>query len=264
MRILLGALALLFSLSSFAAQTPPLPLEQCKIQAPYGFPTTNKKTVSTICRAGYFTIHDNKAKIPVVTAYVLKPEHAVGCEARDNSFAVDRSLPSSGRSGNKDYAKSGHDIGHMANAADLKWSSAAQDSAALLSNAAPQLPEFNRGIWKKLEDTTRGWTLSRQHDVLIYVGPVYNPKTDKTIGKGFVGVPHAFFKILVDVQSSEVQVFLMKHEGSQAEFQTFITSLAEVQKQTGIVFPMPKEAKFTSTWPIEIKSVGRLKSCALK
>lgn len=264
MKHILVVLSLLFSLGAVSAQQITLPIEECKVHAPFGFPSTKKTSVSKICRVGYFTIHDNKAKIPVVTSYVLKVQHSMGCEERDNSFSIDRSLPYSSRSGNKDYAKSGYDIGHMANAADLKYSQEAQASAAILSNAAPQLPEFNRGIWKKLEDTTRGWVMSRQSDILIYVGPVYNPKTDRTIGKGFVGVPHAYFKILTDLRTNESQVFLMEHKGSRAEFQTFVTSLAEVQKRTGIVFPMPPAVKFTSVWPIEIKSVGHLRSCPLK
>lgn len=252
------------SVSSNAAQSTqpePLPIDECKIHAPFGFPTTKKKTVTKICREGYFTIHDNSAKIPLVSSYVLKPEHATGCEPRDNSFSVDRSLPPSFRAGNKDYAKSKSDIGHMVNAADLKYSPKAQATAALFSNAAPQLPGFNRGIWKKLEDTSRGWALSRIHDLQIYVGPIYDPKKDGTIGVGRVGNPHAFFKIITDMTTNESQVFIMNNEPSQQQFMSFITSLAEVQRRTGLVLPLPKEVKFTSEWPIELKSVSALKAC---
>ena len=265
MRHLLATLLLLVSTVA-SASPPPLPLERCKIHAPYGFVTTKKQAVTPICREGYYTLHDNKAKIPLYTSYVLRPEHAVGCGERDNTFEVDRSLPPLGRSGNKDYAKSGFDIGHMANAADLKYSPAAQATAALLSNAAPQLPEFNRGIWKKLEDTTRGWSVSRQNPLLIQLGTLYTEKTDTTIGKGRVGVPHAFFKIITDTVTGEVQVFLFKHEGSKAELDTFITSLEEVQRQSGLKIPLPQKPTFTKLWPITLKSARSAKSatCGLQ
>jgi endonuclease G len=266
MKRLLTVLSLLLSTSVFAAQPAPLSVEACMVHLPFGTPTVRKQDVQPICREGYFTIHDNKAKIPVVSAYVLTPENASSaCSARDSSFEVDRSLPPLGRSGNKDYAKSGYDIGHMVSAEDLKYSPVAQAVAALLSNAAPQEPGFNRGVWKKLEGTTRGWAISRENPILVYVGPVYSRTQGSTIGKGRVVVPHAFFKILVDTKTGETQVFLMQHESSTERLETFITSLAEVQRQTGVQFPMPAKPVF-GAWPIMMKSNQRAKAeaCALK
>ncbi len=265
MKRFLAALLLILSTSTFAAQPAPLPLEQCSSQAVYGFPTYAKQDVTPICREGYLTVHNNKAKIPLYSAYVLTPEHATGCSSRDSSFEVDRSLPPSVRAGNKDYAKSGYDIGHQVSAEDLKFSPAAQAGAALLSNAAPQLPEFNRGVWKKLEDTTRGWALSRNHPLQVYVAPIVNTKQDVTIGKGRVSVPHGFVKILIDTVTQETQVFVFKHEGSKEPLDTFITSLAEAQRQTGVQFPMPPRPVF-GAWKIELKSNQRAKAavCSLK
>lgn len=260
-------LFLVLSTSVFAAQDKPLPIAECLQFIPFGIPTTRKTAgVPTICRAGYVLQHDNVAKIPMWVSYTLNAEKAVGCVDRDSSFEVDRSLPPSGRSENKDYAKSDYDIGHMANAADLKWSQDAQNSAAILSNAAPQLPSFNRGIWKKLEDSTRGWALSSGNSLLIYTGPIYNRKLDPTIGQGRVTVPNAFFKIIIDKNTSEVQVYLFKHEGSKEMLKTFITSLANIQRQTGIVFPMPPTPIFTSTWERKIKNSNKAKSanCSIR
>lgn len=266
MKRLLTVLSLLLSTSVFAAQPAPLPLDACMVHLPYGAPTVRKQDVQPICREGYFTIHDNKAKIPVVSAYVLTPENASSaCSLRDSTFEVDRSLPPLGRSGNKDYAKSGYDIGHMVSAEDLKYSPVAQAVAALLSNAAPQEPGFNRGVWKKLEDTTRGWAISRGNPIVVYVGPVYSRTQSSTIGKGRVLVPHAFYKILIDTVTRESQVFLLMHESSKEKLDTFITSLAEVQRQTGVQFPMPDKPKF-GAWPITMKSNQKAKAlaCALK
>jgi DNA/RNA endonuclease G (NUC1) len=262
---LLLALTLSFFLGSVYAEQPaPLPLTECTAQAPFGFPRTKKLDVQAICRTGYLALHDNKAKIPAYVSYVLKPENAVGCAERDSSFSPDRSLPPGMRAETKDYAKSGYDIGHLANAADLRYSILAQSTAAILSNAAPQLAAFNRGIWLKLESATRGWAISRDSSLLIYVGPIYNVKQDPTIGKGMVTVPHAFFKIITDLKTHEVLVFIFKHEGSSNELKVFITSFAEVQKQTGIVFPLPKNPVFTEIWPIELKTVreARAEACS--
>lgn len=246
---------------AYAGQPQPRPLEQCRSQAVFGFPTYVKQDATAICREGYLTVHNNSAKIPLYSTYVLSPARANGCSSRDSTFEVDRSLPPSVRAGNKDYAKSGYDIGHQVSAEDLKFSVEAQEGAALLSNAAPQLPEFNRGIWKKLEDTARGWAISRNHDMQIYVAPVVDVKNGPKIGKGRVSVPSAFVKIIIDTGTNEVQVFMMKNEASKAELSSFIVSLAEAQRATGIVFPMPLRPKFNS-WPVELKSNRSTKAAA--
>lgn len=257
-------LALFFSGSVFAEQPPPAPLTECVSAAPYGFPVSRKKDTTAICRTAYFTVYDNKAKIPLYSVYVLRPEHAAGCEARDNTFEADMSLPPELRSTKRDFAKQKIkvDIGHLVNAADLKYSPEAQAVAAILTNGAPQYPSFNRGIWKKLEDTTRGWAISRNHPLAIYVGPIKSVK-DSTVGNGVV-VPGAFFKIIVDMTTNEVMVFNFKHKASKEPLSSFITSLAEVQKLTGIIFPMPSNATYTSTWDITLKNANSAKTCSIK
>jgi endonuclease G len=252
MKKLLSILLLAISLNALAEQVPALPMAACLVEAPYGFPSSKKQDTSLICRTAYALEHDNKAKIPVWVSYTLTPEHSIGCLPRVNAFAPDKSVISGATL--KDYAKSGYDMGHQANSGDMRWDENVQIESFILSNMAPQLPVFNRQIWKKLEDATRGWAISRSHELLIYVGPIYDRAQDKFIGPGMVTVPHAFYKIITDTKTSEVQVFLFKHEGSDAELSTFITSLAEVQRLTDLVFPMPDVPVFSGFWPIQLKN----------
>jgi endonuclease G len=251
-KLLLTALLFVQAGLAFAAQPEPLPIEACAAQVPYGSPASKKQSVTLICRGVYQTLFDNNAKIPIYSAYVLTPEHATGCFPRSNAWKADASVPSSPRPAN--YAKSKYDIGHMVNAEDLKWSAEAQKTAPITTNSAPQPPEFNRGVWKKLEDTTRGWALTRNHPILIYVGAIYNRDQNPTIGRDMVTVPPTFYKVLVDTVTLEVMPFIMDAKGSQEDLGTFIVSIAEVQKQTGLVLPLPAGAQFNGLWPIEMKS----------
>jgi endonuclease G len=247
------------SLANAQSQNPPADVKTCAAQIPYGIPTVAKQDTTVICRKAYILQHDNKAKIPEWVSYVLTPDHTTGCVKRSNAFAPDESLSLDQRSNLKDYAKSGYDIGHQANDGDMSWDNQVERESFILSNMAPQLPGFNRGIWKKLEDQTRAWSVNRNHALLVYVGPVYN-KQDKTIGKNMVVVPHAFYKIIVDTETSEVMVFEFQHQGAKGSLNQFITSLAQVQKDTGIVFPMPKSAKFADTiWTSASKSARKAK-----
>lgn len=249
------------------SQSAPLDPAQCAAQVPYGIPKTQKQDVTPICRRAYFLQHDNKAKIPQWVAYVLTPEHATGCEKRLSAFKSDRSLPADKRAELSDYSKSGYDTGHIANSADMSWDIDVARESFILSNMTPQLPEFNRGIWKKLEDQTRAWAVGRQSPILIYAGPIYNRDQDKTIGKNMVTVPHGFYKILIDTKTGETLVFKFANEAGTGSLDKYLTSIEQVQKETGIVFPMPKKAvKSTSIWPSVTRNASAAKKevCSIK
>lgn len=268
MRRILTALVLVIACSSVQGkQEAPLPISQCVDEAPYGLPKVRKSDTNTICRMGYVLEHDNKAKIPMWVSYTLKPEEAVGCNGREDAFASDKSLPTGKRSEPKDYAKSGYDTGHLANDGDFRWDLQASQESFILSNMVPQLPGFNRGIWKKLEDHTRGWAISRKHELLIYTGPVYKREQDPTIGKGMVTVPRAFYKIIVDTTTGDTMSFMFTHTPSKADLSAFMSSVPEIQRQTGVVFPMPKKPVHAQVpWPLKVKSATSTKKgvCPIK
>ena len=69
---------------------------------------------------------------------------------RLDGFVSDVMVPNSPTP--KVYDKSGYDRGHLAPADDFDWSELAMSESFLMTNIAPQLAGFNRGIWKKLEN----------------------------------------------------------------------------------------------------------------
>jgi endonuclease G len=237
-------------------------MDACKAHLPYGQPKVSKSDITPICREGYALAHDNKAKIPAWVAYTLTPASATGCDDRAAGFKPEPSVPAGKRAETKDYAKSGYDIGHMANSADMRSTDQLSLESNVLSNAAPQLPGLNRAAWKSLEVRSRAWAAGRGDDILVYVGPIYDLKGATTIGKNAVVVPTAFYKVLVDQKTLEVLVFIYPHAASKATPQTFRSSIAEVQKQTGIIIPLPKGAKLTGPmWPTMAQAA---KVCSIK
>jgi endonuclease G len=263
-------LAFLFfvSLGAFAEQAKPLPIDSCiGTRAPYGLILSKKSNTTVVCRAGYVLEHDNTAHIPIWVSYDLEPINAIGCLPRSDAFATDESLAPGAASTMKDYSKSGYDTGHMANDGDFRWNAQRSKESFILSNMAPQLPAFNRGIWKRLEGATRGWAISRGHTLVIYVGPIYSRDQDLRLKNSDVTIPHSFFKIIIDQNSGETLAFIFNHEGSSSNLQTFMTSVPEIQRQTGLVIPLPSNAKLSSTlWPIVLKNATSTKkvSCSLK
>lgn len=270
MRVLLAMfLSLLVSTTNaneLLAPRPSMPMESCTQHVPYGTPKSARDATTTICREGYALEHDNKAHIPAWVAYSLTPEQALGCYPRVAHFQPDPSIPDDASARAKDYAKSGYDIGHMANDGDMRWSPQVELESNLFSNAAPQLPGLNRAGWKMLEDQTRAWAVQRGHSLLIYVGPVYEKTAPTTIGKDHVTVPLSFYKIIVDQTTNEVMVFLYPHQDTSAPPSTFQISLAVVQGITQIVFPLPAEVSFSkSVWPSSTKSARfeKVRTCIL-
>ena len=272
MRIIISLFAL--AMSTFVAyaadQRAPLPAAECAVHAPWGQPTVAKPDATLICRQGYFLYHDNQAHIPSWVAWSITPEHVNGCIARTNAFAADASLPKGKSATPADYAGSGYDQGHLANDAHQSWDLTVEKESFLMTNMSPQLPGLNRGIWTLLETATGAWVFSRQHTLVVYAGNVYNTSasTTKKIGASGVVVPDALYKIVIDKNTNEVLAFLFPHKENQGNDLTVVqVTVADVEKATGTVFPLPAGANKTAKpalWPVDFKAVADNKKAICK
>ena len=253
---------LLAASSAFAwDQTPPQTPQACAAQVPYGMPVSTTQGI-VICRHAYISQNDTHAKLPIWVSYALTTQHALGCVPRSNAFAPDASLPKGQRAELKDYAGSGFDIGHTAPDGDMSFDDQAEHESFLLSNMTPQLPGLNRGIWKLLETSVRGWALERGHTMVVYAGPIYNA-SDKTIGDDKVVVPHAFYKIVIDSSTNEVAGFIFPHVGNQGNNLLVVrATVASVEQQTGVKFSLPvaaKELPLTQLWAMDFGTLTKAK-----
>lgn len=245
-------------------QAPPLPAASCQTQIPYGKPISRTSNTALICRDAYLLLSDLHAKVPIWVAYTLTPAHSIGCIARSNAFAADQSLEQDERAVPSDYAASGYDIGHQAPDGDMSWDDQVERESFILTNMAPQLPGLNRGIWKLLESNVRAWAYERNHTLLVYVGPIYAYGTDKTIGPDKVDVPISFYKIVVDTTTNEVLAFIFPHaEGLGTDLTKMRSTVADVQKETGVTFPLPKGySEPAALWPVTMKTFTAAKKTA--
>lgn len=233
---------LLMSTSAFAwDQRPPLPVQQCQIHSPYGFAQTNK-SVQPICREAYLVAYDAPAKIPLYVAYTLEPKNALGCFPRTNAFVADQSIQ--GGATPSDYAGTGYDKGHAAPDGDLSWTQQVEYESFLMTNMYPQHGSLNRGIWKLLETSVRGWAVQRNQAYTIYVGALYGPG-DLTIGKGVV-VPHGFYKIVINNVTKEVAGWGFPHVKPYGNLGNDLTKyrvpLNTIMQQSGVKFMLPAGA----------------------
>jgi len=258
---LILALTALTSTQSFAwTQRAPQDPQTCKVHAPYGFPQT--AGVQPICRQAYLVGYDAAAKLPKYVTYELLPQNALGCVARTNAFAADQSVPNGATPA--DYAGTGYDKGHMSPDGDLSWDVQVEFESFLMTNMSPQAGSLNRGIWKLLETSVRGWTVQRNQSYTVYVGGVYNAQ-DKKIGNGVV-VPHGFYKIVINNQTNEVAGWAFPHVAPYPNLGNnlvqFRLPIAQIEAAAGVKFAYPAGAKELAPgaeWPVDFGALTNAK-----
>jgi endonuclease G len=241
-RFILTVLVLFSSVSYGWEQREPMPLEQCKVHAPYGYPES-VRPVAPICRQAYLVGYDAQAKLPEWVAYELLPQNALGCVTRTNAFAADQSVP--GGASPADYIGTGYDKGHMSPDGDLSWDVQVEFESFLMTNMSPQAGSLNRGIWKLLETSVRGWAVQHNQSYTIYVGGLYNDN-DKKIGNGVV-VPHGFYKIVINNQTNEVAGWAFPHVAPYPNLGNnlvpFRKPIAQIEGIADIKFAFPAGAR---------------------
>jgi endonuclease G len=153
---------------------------------------------------------------------------------RTNDFAPDPLIPGTNLA--VDYAKSGYDRGHLAPAADMGYSMETMVQSFYYSNMSPQVPRFNRGIWKKLEMQVRNWAI--QYDSLyIITGPIFSDSM-KVVGPHRVAVPKAYYKVLLQKRNGVWFGigFILPNANLKGNNMKFATTIDRVEELTGIDF----------------------------
>lgn len=183
-----------------------------------------------------FTVNFNADKhIPNYVAWELTRDHVDGPYKRSNNFRADESVI--GCPTPEDYRRSGYDRGHMAPAADMKWSRQAMDACFLLTNICPQSQHLNTWPWRKLEEATRRWA-ARDSALIVICGPILTDRITETIGATEVAVPKRFFKVLLAPYANPPRgiAFVMSNLVQPGGMQTAATSIDEVERITGMDF----------------------------
>jgi len=243
-------------------QRLPLPVDACKVHSPYGFAQT-QRTAQPICREAYLVAYDAPVKIPVYVAYTLLPQNALGCFPRTNAFVADQSLGSTGARPD-DYAGTGYDKGHAAPDGDLSWTQQVEYESFLMTNMYPQHGSLNRGIWKLLETSVRGWSVQLNQSFTIYVGAVYGAG-DETIGKGII-VPHGYYKIVINNNTGAMAGWAFPHTKPYVNLGNDLTKfrlpIAQIEQVAGVKFAFPTKAQELAPgaeWPVNYGDLTKAK-----
>jgi endonuclease G len=263
MKKLLLLLLTAVSLNVYAwDQRPPLPVEACKVHSPYGWAQT-ARTAQPICREAYLVAYDAPVKIPAYVAYTLLPQNALGCFPRTNAFVADASLNGTGARPD-DYAGTGYDKGHAAPDGDLSWTQQVEYESFLMTNMYPQHGSLNRGIWKLLETSIRGWAVQTNQSYTIFVGAMYGAGNEY-IGKGVI-VPHGYYKIVINNNTKQIAGWRFPHTKPYVNLGNDLTKfrvpVAQIMQEAGVKYAFPAgavEVQPGQEWPVDYGALTKAK-----
>lgn len=202
-------------------------------EASYEIPAL-KKSDKVIVYEGFTLSYNPKTLLPNWVAYELTSSEVDGTYPRVSGFSMD--LDYKGRQAmREDYSSTGWDKGHMAPAADMKWSRTAMYESFFLTNICPQDHELNGNDWLTLEKLGREWA-KRFGSVYIVCGPIVGNNYYGTIGDNKVVVPDAFFKAFLVVEEHRYHAiaFVMQNESKHHRIQEYAMTVNELEDLIGL------------------------------
>lgn len=175
---------------------------------------------------------------------------------RSDRFRPDPAIPG-GSATLEDYRGSGFDRGHLAPAADFRFSAQAMLESFLFSNMSPQRPAFNRGIWASLEAIVRGWA-DRYGEIFVVTGPVLDRADFERIGPNRVSVPHYYYKAILYWNGDDARciAFILPNQREESPLASYACTIDDLEERTGLDFfpSLPDElevrieAEFDLSW----------------
>ena len=185
---------------------------------------------------GFNVCFNSNMHLPNYVVWTLEPDETDGDFTRKNvNFSPDTSVE--GCATLADYRNSGYDRGHMAPAADMKWSEKSMSDCHLLTNICPQDKSLNTGAWSTIEKNSRKW--AKKHGRLIIVcGPILSDKIVRRIGETQIPVPERYFKVIYAPEANPPMGigFIMPNGYVEGGAQSTVVSIDEVEAVTGFDF----------------------------
>jgi endonuclease G len=131
----------------------------------------------------------------------------------------------------KYYKNTNYDRGHLFNAEDASSSKSSFLSSYYITNATPQVPEFNRGIWKVLEKKIRDE--AKKDKLIIITGcDLYGENLKKL--SNVISIPNYFFKVIINLTQNKTSIYYIPNKYSNNKLSDFLINDKLFQNYTGI------------------------------
>jgi endonuclease G len=196
----------------------------------------------------YMLVYSEKHEQAKWVVHIISKEIIEEGAGRSNDFRPDPKIKTGSaveedyflkqnKDGQTVYDGFGYDRGHLAPSADFKWSKAALSETYFYSNMSPQLADFNREGWAKLEGMLRTYVCENEIQLFVVTAPVLNDTLSpifRSINK--VSVPEYFYKIAFDKENNIAIGFLIPHKKLEYPIEFYAVSIDSIEALTGIDF----------------------------
>lgn len=236
-----------------------------RLEIPYRL-EDNEATI--IEHMGYALSYNSDFRVPNWVAYeLLESELITAYRQREDSFSPDPLIK--GRQAyDRDYVGSGYDRGHMAPAADMRWSSQTMKECFYLSNVCPQNHNLNSGAWNDLERQVRREARFYK-SVWVVCGPIFEYNNPRHIGQNHVMVPDSFFKALLARRkdgSYAAVGFIFPNEACERNLTRYAMTVDELESRLGmdLFFNLETKAQDKAEAEIDLYGDWRIKDEILR
>lgn len=157
--------------------------------------TYGNVVAQSVVNLGVYTVNfSNALHEPLWISYKL---YRGGGDCSRTKFRFHNDIDSLHTATDKDYAHSGYDKGHLANAEDFAYDCSKDEMTFRYYNCLPQTPNLNRGVWKTNEEQVREW--SQSDSLFIVCGGSFGKKK---IGR--IAVPDYCWKVVQSLTNKNV------------------------------------------------------------
>ena len=186
-------------------------------------------------RADFSYAYNEEYELSFYVKYTINSDDIFGPGDRDKSSWKSDPFVETGTAEDDDYVGSGYDRGHLKPAAVSKTTQNHMNQSHLFSNCSPQLPGFNRGGWRIIEEDVRHIVGDKVQDsVIVYTGPVLSNITEYIGEDNKIGVPKYHFKAVLYGDSSRAYAYLCPNQKLIKPYDNYIVSIDSVESLIGI------------------------------
>lgn len=199
-------------------------------------------------RRNFSMLYDGKQGIAHWVAYPLTKDY-LGSQKRTDDWAYDRDYPNNWQANllRGSYSEGNLDRGHQIPSGDRTANYAENAQTFLATNMTPQESNMNQQVWQALEDKVRTWMRGSGVDTMYVVtGAMATTPTNQVMeyasdkaGKA-IAKPKYYYKALAIKKGTAYYAAGFKipniDTGNDREFMKYITTVAELEKETGYTF----------------------------
>lgn len=192
--------------------------------------------IDDIYHENYMLSYNYDYRVANWVGYELLASELADNVSRTDNFKADPKIKSN-TNYDLDYAASYYDRGHLLPADNCTWNEVAMDECFYYSNIAPQIPEFNRGVWKAIEFMEREIALKYGRVWVVNVPIFHSNQHDNRFGTSNIRVPDAFgkaFLVLDDGTYKGSAILLAHKEYNNFELEDVVVPIDELEILSGV------------------------------